>query len=86
MSRFKPGQKVTPKVKPRWVSVIGRVKYNGPAFGEIVTVEKYHPFDHKYVQFCEYGVNTYFEDDFEPLVSDAVLFEALEEITETEKV
>ena len=81
--RFKPGQQVTPKMKPKWVSVMDRrMKYDGPKHGEIVTVAEYHPFDKKYVAFHEYSVGTFFEDDFEPLVSDSILSEQLAEVPE----
>lgn len=61
-----------------------------PTFGEVVTVDFYSQSDSEFCCFREYPEidpldndrHYFFEDEFEPLVSDAVLREELEQVPE----
>lgn len=91
MARFKPGQLVTPKYKDGWEH--SEKKYAPPAapkYGDVVTIDCY-PYPHlqQYCAFVEYPQCNlsgqriaFYESDFEPLVSDAVLREELESVPE----
>lgn len=86
MARFKPGQKITPKIKPKWESVNGTPAFGPlPEFGKEYTANGYDtPEDGIYFVFLkECHPKDSFDDRlFEPLVSDSVLREELESVPE----
>lgn len=91
MSRFKPGQKVTLKKPANWShkDILTYKPPFAPKFGEVVTVELYpYPSQPDYCAFEEYPQTTsrgryaFYENDFEPLVSDSVLSRELESVPE----
>jgi len=88
MPRFKSGQKVTKRDKTPWACHFTREPSIGPKFGEVVTVDYYSTYQPDFMCFCEYALLTkegsramFYEWDFEPLISDEVLSEALREST-----
>lgn len=86
MARFKPGQKITPKVKPNWISANGTPAFGPlPKFGKEYTANGYDSPEGgiEFVFLKECDPKDSFDDRlFEPLVSDAVLREELESVHE----
>lgn len=89
--RFKKGQKVTLKKRANWGHryMVDYKPMAGPKFGEVVTVDSYpYPYEPEYCAFEEYqqttenGIYSFWEGDFEPLISDAVLRLELESVPE----
>ena len=91
--RFKTGQAVTLRQSPEgWIRRDTQALHSyGPKFGEVVHVEFYSIDEPNFMCFVEYphidpsdnDRHYYWEDEFEPLISDSVLFSELESIPET---
>jgi hypothetical protein len=86
MSRFKSGQELVCTRKKPWVRKGGPPACRLPRYNELVVVDK--PAGPEHVDLIGFinatgGPVEWHDDNFEPLVSDAVLAEELSQINET---
>ncbi len=87
--RFEIGQAVTPKYK-KWYVDVGNPNAPRPRYGEVYRVRQYQ-WDQSdnswYIAFYEIpGSVGYWEEGFDPVVTDAVLSKELESITKPVEV
>ncbi len=85
--RFEIGQAITPKVKA-WGDAISGLPLpspDDPEFGKVYHVRSYWPYGGEW-WICLNEVNednAFLETNFEPLITDSVLAEALSEVPES---
>ncbi len=86
--RFKPGEQVVciRANNNKWI--YNGMLFTGPKHGEIVTISSYNGGDCVHLveySICEngyFGINSYYEHNFEPLMDITELTEILEQQTE----